>query len=80
MATKKTRITSVRNGHGIRVRKMCASCQHKSIDNEGTRICGLMQLKVKQKFCCKQWLMSEGLMDAGKSGGVVKKLTEIVIR
>lgn len=66
--------------YGIRVRKCCASCRHKEIDQTGTRLCSLVQLKVQQRFVCSQWLMSYGLMNAGMSGGVIKKLTEIVIR
>ena len=73
MATKKTRITSVRNEHGIKVRKMCASCQHKSIDNDGTRICQLMQLKVQQKFKCQKWQPAESFSQAGSSKGKVKR-------
>jgi hypothetical protein len=41
-----------------------------------------MMIKVEQKFKCKQWQMSDGLKNAGKSGGVVRLIgtTEIVIR
>ena len=79
--TQKTRITSVRNAHGVKVKRCCASCQHKCIDSEGTRFCAQMMLKVEQKFKCKQWQMSDGLKNAGKGGGVVRLIgtTEIVI-
>ena len=73
MTIKKTRITSVRNEHGIKVRKTCASCQSKTVDNEGTRICGLMQLKVQQKFKCQKWQIAEGYEQAGSSRGMVKR-------
>lgn len=63
---KKTRITSVRNEHGIKVRKMCASCQFKEIDKEGNRICTKMQLIMGQQDKCKLWEMSDGLRNAGK--------------
>jgi hypothetical protein len=78
---QKTRITSVRNAHGVKVKRCCASCQHKCIDSEGTRFCAQMMLKVEQKFKCKQWQMSDGLKNAGKGGGVVRLIdtTEIVI-
>jgi hypothetical protein len=38
-------------------------------------------IKVEQKFKCKQWQMSDGLKNAGKSGGVVRLMEtkEIVI-
>ena len=75
------RITSVRNAHGVKVKRCCASCQHKCIETDGTRVCAQMMIKVEQKFKCKQWQMSDGLKNAGKSGGVVrlKETKEIVI-
>ena len=73
---------TVLNRYHIRVRKWCASCEHKVVDDEGTRICQPMQLKVEQKFICKKWEMGEGLQNAGKSGGVVrlKGTTKIEIK
>ena len=80
--TQKIRITSVRNAHGCKIRKCCASCQHKCIESDGTRVCASMMLKVQQKFKCKKWQMSDGLKNAGKGGGVVRNIEtkEIVIR
>ena len=66
---KKMRITSVRNAHGLKVKKCCASCQHKCIEADGTRVCQLMQLKVQQRFKCKKWEMAEAMQNAGNSGG-----------
>ena len=68
------------NMYHVRVKKWCASCRHKEVDNEGNRICAGMQLKVPQDLVCQKWQMSDGLKNAGMSGGVVKKLTEIIIR
>ena len=78
---KVIRITSVRNAHGVKVKRCCASCQHKCIETDGTRFCAQMMIKVEQRFRCKQWQMSDGLKNAGKGGGVVrlKETTEIVI-
>ncbi len=78
---KEIRITSVRNAHGCKVKKCCASCQHKCIESDGTRVCAKMMLKVQQKFRCKQWLMSDGLKNAGKASGVVRHIEtkEIII-
>ena len=75
-------IRSVRNAHGVKVKRCCASCQHKCVENNGTRFCALKMMVVEQKFKCKQWQMSDGLKNAGKSGGVVRLIgtTEIVIR
>ena len=79
---KVIRITSVRNAHGVKVKRCCASCEHKCIDKGGARVCAQMMIKVEQKFKCKQWLMSDGMMNAGKGGGVVrlKGTTEVIIK
>ena len=76
------RITSVRNAHGVKVKRCCVSCQHKCIESDGTRVCAQMMIKVEQKFKCKQWLMSDGMKNAGKGGGVVrlKDTTEVIIK
>ena len=71
---------SVKNTYGIKVKKCCASCRFKEIQDDGTRVCTKMQLIVAQRDKCKQWQMSEGLNNAGKSGGVVKLLTEVVLK
>lgn len=70
---KKTRITSMRNDHYINVRKMCASCHHKTVDIEGERICELMQQKVQQRFKCRKWQMSDPMRNVGKGLGMVKR-------
>ena len=79
---KEIRITCASNAYGVKVKRCCASCQHKEITNEGARVCALMKLKVEQMFECQQWQMSDGLKNAGMGGGVVrlKGTTEIVIR
>ena len=60
------------NGYYQRVSKKCASCRYKDIENDGTRVCLKMGLKVEQTFCCQQWQMSDGLKRAGmQNGGVV---------
>lgn len=56
----------VTNQYHVRVRKWCASCEHKEIENDGTRVCQKMQLKVPQDFICPMWQMSQGLQNAGK--------------
>ena len=76
------RITSVRNAHGVKVKRCCASCQHKCIESDGTSVCAQMMIKVEQKFKCKQWQMSDGMKNAGKGGGVVRLIgtTEVIIK
>ena len=61
------RVTCVRNGHGVKVKRCCASCRHKAIARKGARICELLQLKVRQLFVCRQWQMSEGLKNMNVS-------------
>ena len=62
---EKMRIKCVRNAQGVKVKKCCASCQHKCIELDGTRVCSLTMKQVEQKFKCKQWQMSDGLTKAG---------------
>ena len=72
----------MKNNYRIEVKECCASCAHRDVMNDGTRVCRKMQLKVRQKFRCKLWQMSEGLKNAGKWRGVVRsiKTKEIVIK
>lgn len=64
---------TVMNGYHIRVKKICASCKHKEVNNDGTRVCQEMGLLVEQTFVCPKWQMSDGLKNAGLlSGGVVR--------
>ena len=65
-------IQVVSNTFGIKVKRICASCQHKCIQKDGTRFCANMMLKVEQKFVCKQWEMSDGMKNAGLGGGAVQ--------
>ena len=73
MERKDSQKKSMRNQHGIEIRKCCASCQHKCTDTDGRRICGLMQIVVEQKFDCPKWELAEGQQNAGRSGGKVKR-------
>ena len=57
---------TVLNRFRIRVRKWCASCEHKEVDKEGNRICTGMQLKVPKDFVCPKWHLSDGLNNAGR--------------
>ena len=63
---EKVIIRSVRNAHGVKVKRCCASCQHKCIDKDGNRVCAQMMIIVEQKFRCKQWQMSDSMKNAGK--------------
>ena len=72
----------VLNAYHIKVKKICASCQHKENMGDGTRVCQKMGLIVEQKYVCRQWEMADGLKNAGlQNGGVVRlrETKEIVI-
>ena len=64
----------VKNVYGIEIKRCCASCQHKSIDYEGVRVCNLLGLKVQHKYKCSSWEMSYGLSKAGNAQGVVRHI------
>ena len=69
----KTKIQTVKNPYGHQVRQWCGSCKHRLIEDDGSRICGLMQIKVKRDFVCSHWLMNDAVRVAGLwNGGVVK--------
>ena len=76
-----TDMETVVNDHYVRVKKWCASCQHREVQNDGTRICSKVGLIVEQKFKCSQWEMSDGLKIAGLQTGAVVRLkgTQIVL-
>ena len=63
----------VENAYHIKVKKICASCKHKQCENDGTRVCQKMGIKVKQDTHCCLWEMTDGLKNAGlQNGGVVR--------
>lgn len=43
------------------IKRCCASCQHKQINENGTRMCNVMGHAVKKQFKCRRWQLSEGL-------------------
>lgn len=64
----------VRNVYGCAIKRCCASCKHKWIDYDGTRLCQSMGLKVQHKFKCSHWTMAEGLTKAGSAQGAVRDI------
>ena len=70
---KKKWIMSRKNEQCIKIKRMCASCHHKTVYNEGERSCEMTQQTVEQQCVCKEWMMSDGMRHAGYSGGVVKR-------
>ena len=58
-----------RNKRGIKVKRCCASCKNKEIDNYGNRHCtkGFESCKT-----CRSWRMRDELRKAGTPFGVIK--------
>lgn len=69
---KKTRTTYARNCMGIKVKKCCASCQHKCVRKDGSRLCALTMKKVYPYSKCPKWEMMEKLQNVGIGNGYVK--------
>ena len=69
----KTQIKNVRNRYGVKVRKCCLSCALKDYRADGTRICTKYDEVVGNRDKCKLWVMSDGLKNAGRGGGVVRE-------
>jgi hypothetical protein len=57
-AKKKQRIREMKK---TRIKECCASCRHKTVRNDGSRICQLMQIVVTQQMKCPKWDIAEGL-------------------
>ena len=56
-----------------RMKECCASCRHKTIENDGSRVCSLMQIMVKQQFRCPKWAVTDGLAQRERHKGKVKR-------
>ena len=69
---ERKRITSLRNSRGIKIKRCCASCCYKEVDNDGRRVCQLMQLVVPIRFRCSNWALKATYLSAGNGGGRVK--------
>ena len=70
------------NMYRVRVRKCCGSCQCKEVLDDGTRICTKHDEVVGNRDKCKLWVMSDGMKNAGRGGGVVRErdTKEIIIK
>ena len=63
-------MTFKRNKRGIRVKRCCASCKRKEIDNFGNRHC---LLGFESHDTCRHWRMAEALRKCGTPFGVIKR-------
>ena len=72
----------MKNQYHIEIKACCASCQHREVQDDGTRLCRKVGLVVEQKFKCHLWELNDGLKNAGhQTGGVVRHFAtkEIII-
>ena len=76
-----TGTTFINNGHGVMVRKCCASCAYKRFTRAVlTRRCRKHGGNVRPSDCCGEWKMSRQLKTAGLSHGVVRDIeTKVVV-
>lgn len=74
----------VPNRFGIMVKKCCASCQHKCLNDMAQRSCKLKKKWVSKGQVCDDWQMSEQLDMLGNARGRVQRreyqLTLIEVR
>lgn len=71
----------MRNCHGIEVKLCCASCEHRKLTNKGRR-CGISGETVGSGYCCSNWELSDGMLNAGMGGGVVRDIVtkEVILK
>lgn len=53
----------------LRVKKCCASCIHKQIENDGSRVCPLNDKYVEPNEVCENWAMDYNTSQAGVCRG-----------
>ena len=65
------KVKTVLNPCGLRVKKCCASCINKLVDNDGMRLCPIHNLFVESGHVCKKWKMDYNTSQAGVCRGRV---------
>jgi hypothetical protein len=73
MNKKQEKTKMVPNRFGIMVKKCCASCQHKCLNDYAQRNCELTKRKVMALQVCDDWQMSEQLELLGCEHGHVQR-------
>ena len=71
----------MRNSRGCEIKPCCASCEHRVLTVDD-RLCGIDGTSVASGYCCSNWEMSEGMMNAGLGGGVVRDIVtkEVILQ
>ena len=67
------KVKTVLNPCGLRVKKCCASCINKLVDNDGMRLCPIHDMFVESNHVCKKWQMDYNTSQAGVCRGRVHK-------
>lgn len=62
----------VKNGYGVTIKKICASCVHVDELSNSKRSCRLHNKEVYPVSNCKDWRMQPRFASAGKGDGSVK--------
>ena len=63
----------MRNRYGMEIRRCCASCKYRMVNNEG-RMCSKTNFEVASWHLCTQWDIHPKLQNAGEGNGKVKSL------
>ena len=61
----------VLNPCGLRVKKCCASCANKYVEEDGSRACPVIDLYVDADHVCEHWAMDYNTSQAGVCRGRV---------
>ena len=61
------------NKYGIKIKKCCASCAHKCLNDFGQRNCMLTNKRVRAGQVCENWEMNEQLEMLGCQRGKVQR-------
>jgi len=67
------RVRTVLNPCGLKVKKCCASCANKYIENDGLRACPVIDEYVEANHVCRKWQMDYNTSQAGVCRGRVHK-------
>ena len=57
----------------LKIKRCCASCQHKQVNYDGSRICMLTHQKVSCQMTCERWVLAEKLKEVTLGRGMVKR-------
>ena len=66
-------VERVPNRYAIMIKKCCASCQHKCLDDFARRNCLMTRKRVRAGYVCGDWEMSSQLETLGCEHGHVQR-------